>query len=82
MDILWNILWLILALLPVVAGTAARRRIRREVGDGGSSLTDEDIRRIEATGRMEADLEPLDIEEIERAEREFWEESWDEPEHW
>ena len=82
MDILWDIIWVILAILPIVAGMAARRRIRRKVGDGETALTDEDIRRIETTGRSDVDLDPLDMEEIERAEREFWEESWDEPERW
>jgi len=82
MGILSDIFWVILAVLPIVAGLAARRRIRKEVGDGSTSLTDEDVRRIETTGRTEADVGPLDLDEIERAEREFWEESWDEPERW
>lgn len=82
MDILSHIFWLIIAMLPIVAGIAARRRIRREVGDRSGSLTDEDIRRIETTGRTEVDLGPLDLDAIDRAEEEFWEESWDEPERW
>lgn len=79
MDILWDVIWVILAILPIVAGIAARRRIRRKLGDGGPTLTDDDVRRIERTGRTEADVGPLDLDEIERAEEEFWEESWDEP---
>lgn len=82
MDLLWDVIWVILAILPIVAGIVARRRIRRKVGDGQPTLTDDDVRRIEVTGRTEADVGPLDMDEIERAEEEFWEESWEEPERW
>ncbi|MFW5947566.1 MAG: hypothetical protein ACOCUW_03650 [Gemmatimonadota bacterium] len=63
------------AVLVVAAGLGVRRRLRR-MDDG---LDDADIRRIEASGRVEID-EPLDLEEAADEEERFWNESWDEPE--
>ena len=74
-------LWIGLAMLVLLAGLRrllARRRRRR----GGPVVDDEAIERILAHGTLVTfDDEPLDEDEIARAEAEFWEESWDEPEY-
>jgi hypothetical protein len=64
------------AALVVVAWLARRRRLARMTG---RLLSDDDIHRIEAGGRVELD-EPLDLEEAAEEEERFWNESWDEPE--
>lgn len=70
-----------LALLALVAGLAARRRIRRAREEPG--LSDDLVRRIEREGRVRYEPpEPLDLEEIREEEDAFWERSWDEPEEW
>ncbi len=76
-----SLLWVFLAVLAFVVGVAYRVRIHEEIARRGE-LTDEQVRRIEQTGSVEAERGPLDLDEIERAEEEFWEESWDEPEPW
>lgn len=74
-------LWIALALIVVVVGVAHRVRMRSK--KRRDSLSEEQIRRIEDTGTLERPAEePLDLDEIERAEDEFWEESWDEPDPW
>lgn len=77
-----SLIWAFLAFLVLVAGLAYRLRIHEEVRRRGTGLSDEQVRRIEEAGRLDVDDEPLDMDEIERAEDEFWEESWDEPEPW
>lgn len=62
--------------LVAVAGWGVRRRLRRMKARG---LTDGQVRRIEASGRVELD-EPLDLEEAADEEERFWSETWDEPE--
>lgn len=65
-----------MAILVIVAGIAARRGERR-------GLSDEHIREIERSGRLDSeDLEPLDVDEIRAEEDEFWNQTWDEPEDW
>lgn len=64
------------ALLVAGAWVGHRRRLRR-LKDRG--LDDAAIRRIEASGRVEMD-EPLDLDEAAEEERQFWSETWDEPE--
>lgn len=76
------LVWIVMAGLVLVAGIAYRRRIRREVGEAARSLSDDQIRQIEAIGTLERDEDLLDLEEIERAEEEFWRETWEEPESW
>lgn len=61
-------------LVAAAWGAYRRRMVRLE-----RRLTDDDIRRIEAQGRMEAE-EPLDLQEAAEEEERFWGESWDEPE--
>lgn len=73
--------WLFAAGALLVAGGwwIGRRRLARLRGTG--RVTDDVIRRIEGTGRVEAD-EPLDLDEAAEEEERFWSESWDEPEPW
>ena len=71
-------LWIVGGVLVLLAGFAARVRRARY---GGSMLTDDQIRGIEGTGRLELeDDEPLDLKEAQEEEARFWEETWDEPE--
>lgn len=71
---------LLIALLLVLA--AARRVLGRQ-SPGRSELDDEAIERILTHGTYTTPGdEPLDEEEIARAEEEFWEESWDDPEEY
>ena len=74
--------WIVLAVLVAVAAlrrAAAARELRRR---DGTELDDAAIRRIVEEGRVHlaGDDEPLDEGEIARAEEEFWDASWDEPE--
>lgn len=64
------------AVIVAAAWVGYRRRLAALRGDG---LSDDDIRRIEAGGRLDAE-EPLDLEEAAEEEERFWGESWDEPE--
>lgn len=67
----------ILGILAVVAGWRAMKRVRDHRRE--ARLTDNMLRDIETRGTVEVD-DPLDHEEIARQEREFFEETWDEPE--
>lgn len=68
----------ILAAVLVLIGFARLRR--RQAGAADSTgLTDDAVRRIEDSGRIERE-DPLDLEEIEREHERFFEETWDEPE--
>lgn len=60
----------------VVAGWLGYRRRMRALRE---ELSDAEVRRIEASGRLDMD-EPLDLEEAADEEARFWNESWDEPE--
>lgn len=64
------------AALVVVAGLSARRRIDQVTGKG---LSDDAVRQIESSGRLDVDA-PLDLDEAADEEERFWGESWDEPE--
>lgn len=67
-----------LAVLVVVAGVLARKRIPRS---RGPRVTDDIVRRIETVGRVDAeDVDPLDEDEIRDEEDAFWSQTWDEPE--
>jgi hypothetical protein len=67
------------ALLAVVAGLFARRRLRRDRGP--ALVTDDLVRQIEDSGRIEtSEAERLDLSEIQAEEDVFWEQTWDEPE--
>ena len=77
-------IWLVLAVLLLLAGVRNVSRIRSMRGTGGIPAVDDDgMRRILETGSFTADEEePLDLGEAARAEDEFWDESWDEPEEY
>ena len=69
----------LLAIVAIVAGLLARRKLRSDTGS--RQVTDELIRQIESTGRLEdSEPEPLDLGEIRAEEDAFWEQTWDEPE--
>lgn len=81
-------LTLVFAVLAVLVALTGLRK-RREVKEGTErldrpGLDDDVLRKIEAEGHpgssFEGEDEPLDLEEAEREERRFWEESWDDPE--
>lgn len=72
-----GLLWTALAVLVALGWAAHRQRRKTEP----RALSDDMARQIEARGWVEVD-EPLDLEEAREAEEEFWEEEWDEPEHW
>jgi hypothetical protein len=72
-------LWVALAVLVLIAGLR-RLLMRRRRRRGSPIVDDEAIERILAHGTLvTCEDEPLDEDEIARAEAEFWEESWDEP---
>lgn len=72
-----GILFLALAILVVIGGMAARRRVREAQQSG---VTDDIVRQIEISGRVaDEDVETLDIEEARSEEDEFWSRTWDEP---
>lgn len=71
--------WTVIAVLAIVGGLIGIRRVRRAGSMDDSAVTDEMVRAIEESGRVEVD-EPLDFETIEDEESRFWEETWDEPE--
>jgi hypothetical protein len=78
-------IWLVLAVLLLLAGFRYVARIRSARGPRGVPVLDDDgVRRILETGAFaaEEEEEPLDLEEAARAEDEFWDESWDEPEEY
>jgi hypothetical protein len=75
-----------LAALVVFAGWQVRRRTQRTLRGDEPVVTDEVLRRILREGSVSGDDpagpddEPLDEDEIRKAEDRFWEESeWDEP---
>ena len=73
-----------LLLLALLLAAAWRLRRRREqVRQRAFRVDDDAIEQILARGTLTApDDEPLDEEEIARAEEEFWQESWDEPDEY
>ena len=74
-----SLLALLFALLAIAGGLLARRRLRRDRGP--TPVTDELVRQIEDSGRIETtEPEPLDLGEIGAEEDAFWEQTWDEPE--
>lgn len=67
-----------IALLTVVAAALYIRRRVKLYQQRKARVTDDLMRRVEEVGRIDLD-EPLDLEEIQREEDQFWEETWDEP---
>lgn len=72
------------AVVALIAGVLARARVARTVSDNDPVVTDEVLRALFEEGRVEvADVdEPLDEEEIRRAEDEFWSSEWEDVEPW
>lgn len=75
-------IWTLFALLLVAAGLRYVLRLRSARPPGGPPVVDDDaLRRILEEGTLTTEEEePLDLDEIARAEEDFWAESWDEPE--
>jgi hypothetical protein len=73
-------IWIVISVLAVVAGVRYLARIRSL---RTPAVDDDAVRRILDTGSLEAeDDESLDLDEAARAEEEFWDESWDDPEEY
>jgi uncharacterized membrane protein len=83
LKLFWFVFWAGLSLLAIAAGVSLRTRVRH-ASDAERPLVDDDaVRAILETGRLiTSDDEPLDIAEIEREERRFWSEDWEEPDQW
>ena len=74
-------IWIALGLLMLFAGL--RWLWNRHGRRRGAVVDDEAIAHILANGTLVTDDdEPLDEAEIARAEEEFWEQSWDEPDEY
>ena len=70
-----ELLFIGLALIVAVVGFLARRE-RRSRG-----LSDDLVRQIEQTGRVDAeDVDGVDLEQVRAEEDAFWEQTWDDPE--
>lgn len=73
---------LILGVLALIGGLLYRGRLTRVVRSTDPVLTDDLVREIEATGRLDVD-EPLDLEQIQEEEARFWEQHpWEDSEEW
>lgn len=71
-----DLMWIGMGLLVIVAGVLSRRGER-----GRKALSDDLIRQIETTGRIDReDVDPIDVDDIRAQEDEFWAQDWDEPE--
>jgi hypothetical protein len=79
------VLLVLICLLTLILWVAAVRRVlaRRTRRRQRVVVDDEAIERILRHGTLiTGEDEPLDEDEIARAEQEFWEESWDEPDEY
>jgi hypothetical protein len=78
-------IWIFFGVLVLLAGVRYRHRLRAMRRPRATPTIDDDaIRHIIGTGRLpkrNADAR-LDMKEAERAEEEFWAESWDEPDEY
>lgn len=75
-------LWMLLAALVGLAGLRYRSRLRGVRPSPRAPVVDDAaLRAILEEGRLRTDEEdePLDLDAAARAEDEFWNESWDEP---
>ena len=73
----------VMAALAVIAGVIAIVRIRAARDRYQAGLDDDMIRQIEQQGWVRFEDEALDLDEIDREERAFWEEErWDQSEEW
>jgi hypothetical protein len=72
----------LLAALAFVAGLVFRNRLRRLREAESTTLSDDMMRQIEESGRIDLD-DPLDHETIQEEEARFWEEEpWEEADEW
>jgi hypothetical protein len=81
--VIW--IWALIAVLVAAAGMRHRARIAHveDAPEGLPRVDDDAIRRILREGSLRSpDDEPVDMEEAARAEEEFFDESWDEPEEY
>ena len=74
--------WIWIAFALLIAALGLRRRAAS--APAAPRVDDDAIRRImeDGTLALHDDDEPLDVEEAARAEEEFFDESWDEPEEY
>ena len=74
--------WIWIAFALLIAALGLRRRASSS--PHAPRVDDDAIRRImeDGTLALHDEDEPLDVEEAERAEEEFFDESWDEPEEY
>ena len=75
-------IWLVFAALVAAGWLRYRSGLHRASGGGTPRIDDEALRRILRDGTLPGEEEPLDMDDAARAEDEFWEESWDEPEEY
>jgi hypothetical protein len=72
--------WILFAALAVLGGLRYIQRIGSMRSSGSPPVDDDALRRIVEDGSLSTEEdEPLDLEEAARAEEEFWNETWDEP---
>jgi hypothetical protein len=79
-----GVLFLVLAAVVLVAGWLVRRRVRRIRTGRGPIVSDELLRSIlddDALRELD-DAEPLDEDEIRKAEDEFWDDEWRDSDEW
>jgi hypothetical protein len=80
-NIAW--IWAAFAVLLLLAGLRRLLERGRHQSRSALELDDEAIERILRHGTLGIpDEEPLDEDEIARAEAEFWDESWDDPDEY
>ena len=80
-----GLLFLVLTIIVLLAGVLARRRIRRAANSRSSIVSDDLLGSIldEEELRALGEDEPLDEDEIRRAEDEFWsDENWTDTDDW
>ena len=78
-------LWLLLGALALVGGAGIRLAARTGRRRPSGFLDDDAIRAIETHGvlHVEDPPDPLDLEEIQAAEEDFWKsEAWEDPEEY
>lgn len=75
-----SLFWIVLAGAAALVGMRYRRRIAAVKDSSSPRVDDEALRTILEEGRLAVEEEePLDLDEAARAEEEFWNEHWDEP---
>lgn len=75
-------LWILFGALAGLAGLRYRSRLRSARGPDAPRVDDEALRQILEEGTLAVEDDPLDPEEVARAEEEFWNDSWEEPEEY